>query len=101
MKDLANGLFTVTVDELRESLSYNGEATFFYHGMESSYNNPWHPEKMQQEKDIVPFGSFWEFDKGKYLQVFFETPEQALAYVLPDGKSIREAISEFEFDDFV
>ena len=58
MKDLAKGLFTVTVDELRESLSYNGEATFFYQGMESSYNNPWNSEKMQQEKDICSYARF-------------------------------------------
>ena len=58
MKDLANSLFTVTVDELRESLSYNGEATFFYHGMESSYNNPWHPEKINKKKRLFRLDRF-------------------------------------------
>ena len=99
MKDLNDGYFSVTKEELKASLEYHGEATFYIDGSLATYNNPNDPE-MMDGNGVVGEMSLWQFNDGK-TTVIFDTVEEALSYKLQDGKTIADSVGSFKFDDFV
>lgn len=89
--------FSVSIDELVESLRYHGEATFCINGSRATYNNPNLPELMI---GVTGEMSLWQFDDGRKT-VVFNTVSDALNFILPDGRTIASAIATFQFEDFV
>ncbi len=97
MKELNDEYFSLTKDEVAESLGYHGEATFYVNGKMATYNNPDRPELMD---GVVGEMSLWQFDNGRNT-IVFDTVDDALAFKMQDGRSIGDSIATFRFEDFV
>lgn len=89
--------FSLTKDEVIESLRYHGEATFYINNQLTTYNNPENPALMTS---VVGEMSLWQFNGGQRT-IIFDTVGDALSFKLQDGKTIGESIESFKFEDFV
>lgn len=97
MKELNDGYFSLTKYEVAKSLGYHGEATFYVNGKLATYNNPNEPKLMD---NITNEMSLWQFDNGQRT-IVFNTVDEALKFVMSNGKTIGDAIETFKFEDFV
>lgn len=97
MKELNDGFFSLTKDEIAESLGYHGEATFYINGQLATYNNPNRPELMD---NVTGERSLWQFNDGQNT-VVFDTVQDVFKFKLQNGQTIGDAIETFKFEDFV